>query len=133
MPTLIAAPTRIEAAGNKPKRIDEYIGRVNSQTAALSIGPGLDQFLEGAHKDPRITLFDGPTPVGGNESWPASLGATMSSLGAFELRINHPQFVGATPIGSSRSASVDVHRVDVGVAVDGCESEPGRERRARDQ
>ncbi len=30
MPTLIAKPTRIEAAGNKPKLIDEYIGRVNS-------------------------------------------------------------------------------------------------------
>ena len=30
MPTHIAAPVRIEAAGNKPKLIDEYIGRVVS-------------------------------------------------------------------------------------------------------
>lgn len=37
MPRLISAPTRIEAAGNKPKLIDEYVGRVNSQTTALSI------------------------------------------------------------------------------------------------
>ncbi len=37
MPTLIAKPTRIEAAGNKPKLIDEYIGRVNSKTEAASI------------------------------------------------------------------------------------------------
>ena len=37
MPTLISKPTIIEAAGNKPKRIEEYIGRVNSRTAALSI------------------------------------------------------------------------------------------------
>src|SRR5689334_14135197 len=37
MPTLIDAPTRIEAAGNKPKLIDEYVGRVNSGTSALSI------------------------------------------------------------------------------------------------
>ena len=37
MPTSIAAPTRIEAAGNKPKLIDEYIGRVNSGTAAVSV------------------------------------------------------------------------------------------------
>ncbi len=37
MPTLIQAPTRIAPAGNKPKLIDEYIGRVNSQTAAASI------------------------------------------------------------------------------------------------
>jgi mannose-6-phosphate isomerase-like protein (cupin superfamily) len=37
MPRLIAHPTRIEAAGNKPKLIDEYIGRVNSQSADISI------------------------------------------------------------------------------------------------
>jgi mannose-6-phosphate isomerase-like protein (cupin superfamily) len=37
MPTLLSQPTRITAAGNKPKLIDEYIGRVNSKTSALSI------------------------------------------------------------------------------------------------
>lgn len=37
MPTLIAQPTRIQSAGNKPKLIDEYIGRVNSKTAAASV------------------------------------------------------------------------------------------------
>lgn len=37
MPTLIPQPTRIEAAGNKPKLIDEYIGRVNTKTSAASI------------------------------------------------------------------------------------------------
>jgi len=37
MPTLITQPTRITAAGNKPKLIDEYIGRVNSNTAGLSV------------------------------------------------------------------------------------------------
>lgn len=37
MPKLIAAPKRIEAAGNKPKIIDEYVGRVNSGDASLSI------------------------------------------------------------------------------------------------
>jgi mannose-6-phosphate isomerase-like protein (cupin superfamily) len=37
MPTHLTRPTRIEAAGNPPKLIDEYIGRVNSQTAAVSI------------------------------------------------------------------------------------------------
>jgi hypothetical protein len=30
MPRLIAAPTVIAAAGNKPKKIEEYTGRVNS-------------------------------------------------------------------------------------------------------
>lgn len=37
MPTLIESPKRIEAAGNKPKLIDEYVGRVNSATEALSV------------------------------------------------------------------------------------------------
>lgn len=37
MPTLIAAPTVIAAAGNKPKRIEEYAGRVNSGHAAISV------------------------------------------------------------------------------------------------
>jgi len=37
MPVLIAQPTRIQAAGNKPKLIDEYVGRVNTRTEALSI------------------------------------------------------------------------------------------------
>jgi len=37
MPTLIAKPTRVEAAGNKPKLIDEYVGRVNSQSSQASV------------------------------------------------------------------------------------------------
>jgi mannose-6-phosphate isomerase-like protein (cupin superfamily) len=37
MPTHIPSPSRITAAGNKPKLIDEYIGRVNSKTEAASI------------------------------------------------------------------------------------------------
>ncbi len=37
MPTLIQEPTRIKAAGNKPKLIDEYVGRVNSETEAVSV------------------------------------------------------------------------------------------------
>jgi mannose-6-phosphate isomerase-like protein (cupin superfamily) len=37
MATLIQAPTIVQAAGNKPKRIEEFIGRVNSGTAALSV------------------------------------------------------------------------------------------------
>ena len=37
MPTLIPKPTEITAAGNKRKLIREYIGRVNSQTADVSV------------------------------------------------------------------------------------------------
>jgi mannose-6-phosphate isomerase-like protein (cupin superfamily) len=53
MPTLIHQPTRIQAAGNKPKLIDEYIGRVNSKTSAASV----------AHmRSPRGWLEPGQTP-----------------------------------------------------------------------
>ena len=37
MPIHILAPKQITAVGSKPKIIDEYVGRVNSDTAALSI------------------------------------------------------------------------------------------------
>jgi len=37
MPTLVAQPTRISAAGTKPKLIDEFIGRVNTKTAGVSV------------------------------------------------------------------------------------------------
>lgn len=36
-PTLLPKPARVAAAGTKPKLIDEYIGRVNSGTAAVSV------------------------------------------------------------------------------------------------
>lgn len=37
MPTKITSPALIKAAGNKPKIIEEFIGRVNSQTNEISI------------------------------------------------------------------------------------------------
>ncbi len=37
MPTLIPAPTVINAAGNKPKTIQEFAGRVNSGHAGVSV------------------------------------------------------------------------------------------------
>lgn len=37
MPTLIESPTRVTAAGNKPKLIDEFVGRVNTGEARLSV------------------------------------------------------------------------------------------------
>jgi hypothetical protein len=37
MPTLIEAPQIIEAAGNKPKRIEEYAGRVRTSHESVSI------------------------------------------------------------------------------------------------
>jgi quercetin dioxygenase-like cupin family protein len=37
MPKLIAGPAVIKAAGTKPKRIEEYAGRVNSGHASVSV------------------------------------------------------------------------------------------------
>ena len=37
MPTLIEKPTVIKAAGNKPKQIQEFAGRVNSGHAGVSV------------------------------------------------------------------------------------------------
>ena len=37
MPELIESPSRVEAAGTKPKLIDEYAGRVNTGEERLSV------------------------------------------------------------------------------------------------
>lgn len=37
MPRLLTQPSVIQSAGNKPKRIEEYVGRVNSGHPQLSI------------------------------------------------------------------------------------------------
>src|SRR6266849_6162910 len=38
VPTLIASPTRVQAAGNLPKLIDEYVGRLNTLEERRSVG-----------------------------------------------------------------------------------------------
>jgi mannose-6-phosphate isomerase-like protein (cupin superfamily) len=37
MPTLIAAPSVVPAAGTRPKSIEEFVGRVNTSTSAVSV------------------------------------------------------------------------------------------------
>jgi ethanolamine utilization protein EutQ (cupin superfamily) len=37
MPELIESPSVVESAGTKPKRIEEYVGRVNSGHEAVSV------------------------------------------------------------------------------------------------
>jgi hypothetical protein len=90
MPTLIAKPTRIMAAGNKPKLIDEYIGRVNSAESRLSVAqmrspggwvepgqtPEFDEFtivLKGAlrvsHKNGAVDVNAGQAVVARAGEW----------------------------------------------------------------
>ncbi len=73
MPTLIPFPTRVEAAGNKPKLIDEYVGRVNSGHAGVSVArmrspggwvepgqtPDFDEFTVVLSGRLRVTSTDG--------------------------------------------------------------------------
>jgi quercetin dioxygenase-like cupin family protein len=73
MPTLIEKPSVIAAAGNKPKIIEEFIGRVNSRTDALSVArmqspsgwvepgqtPEFDEYTVVLRGSLRVTTRDG--------------------------------------------------------------------------
>ena len=77
MPTVIPTPTRIQAAGNKPKIIEEFIGRVNSHTSAVSIArmkspngwtepgqtPEFDEYTVVLHGSLRVTTKTGAVDV----------------------------------------------------------------------
>jgi mannose-6-phosphate isomerase-like protein (cupin superfamily) len=77
MPTLIPRPTVVEAAGNKPKLIEEYVGRVNSQTTGVSVArmrspggwvepgqtPEFDEYTVVLRGSLRVTTRDGVLDV----------------------------------------------------------------------
>ncbi|HEV2721267.1 MAG TPA: cupin [Thermoanaerobaculia bacterium] len=77
MPTLIEKPTVIAAAGNKPKIIEEFVGRVNSRTEALSVArmqspsgwvepgqtPEFDEYTVVLHGSLRVTTRAGALDV----------------------------------------------------------------------
>ncbi len=82
MPTYISSPKIIEAAGNKPKRIEEFIGRVNSKTSAVSIArmkspsgwiepgqtPAFEEYTVVLHGMLRVTTRKGSTDVQAGEA-----------------------------------------------------------------
>jgi quercetin dioxygenase-like cupin family protein len=82
MATHIPKPSIIEAAGNKPKRIEEFIGRVNSRTAAASIArmtsppgwvepgqtPGFDEYTVVLNGTLRVTTREGALDVRAGEA-----------------------------------------------------------------
>ncbi|MCA9728415.1 MAG: cupin domain-containing protein [Candidatus Eisenbacteria bacterium] len=60
----IPAPSLIEAAGNKPKRIEEFIGRVNSGTDGVSIArmespPGWEEPAQTPEFDEYTIVLEG--------------------------------------------------------------------------
>lgn len=117
MPILIAQPTRISAAGTKPKLIDEYIGRVNTKTDGVSVAhmrspqgweepgqtPEFDEFtlvLKGMvrvqHRDGHIDATSGQAVVAHRGEWiqystPAEGGAEYIAvcLPAFSIETVH--------------------------------------------
>ncbi|HXA17062.1 MAG TPA: cupin domain-containing protein [Thermoanaerobaculia bacterium] len=82
MPTHIKQPSVIEAAGNKPKRIEEFIGRVNSKTGGVSVArmrspggwvepgqtPEFDEYTVVLNGSLRVTTRDGVIDVGAGEA-----------------------------------------------------------------
>ncbi len=115
MPTLIPQPTRIEAAGTKPKIIDELVGRVNSQTSALSVAhmrspegweepgqtPEFDEYtvvlrgtLRVQHKDGQIDVAAGQAVITHRGEWVRY--STPASGGAEYIAVCLPAFSPAT-------------------------------------
>ena len=111
MPTFIATPTRIEAAGNKPKLIDEFIGRVNSATRQTSIAhmrspsgwqepgqtPEFDEFTVVLRGMPRVEHRAGAMEVHAGQAVIAHRGewarySTPEADGAKYIRVCLPAF-----------------------------------------
>lgn len=90
MPTAIHEPTRIQAVGNKPKLIDEFIGRINSKDSQVSVAhmrspegweepgqtPEFDEYtivLKGmirvTHKDGSIDVRTGQAVIAHKGEW----------------------------------------------------------------
>lgn len=82
MPTLVPTPSVIEAAGNKPKRIEEFVGRVNTETPAVSVArmkspqgwvepgqtPKFDEYTVVLHGTLRVESKDGTLDVGAGQA-----------------------------------------------------------------
>ena len=111
MPTLIPGPTRITAAGNKPKLIDEFVGRVNSGESRLSIAhmrspggwvepgqtPEFDEFTVVLKGLLRVTHQQGALDVAAGQAVVAHAGewvqySTPESNGAEYIAVCLPAF-----------------------------------------
>jgi len=109
--THIDGPRVIQAAGNKPKRIEEFIGRVASDTAALSVArmrspqgwiepgqtPDFDEFTVVLAGMLRVTTREGDVDVHAGQAVITSRGtwiqySTPSSEGAEYIAVCLPAF-----------------------------------------
>src|SRR5215218_9808859 len=111
MPRLVAKPTRIEAAGNKPKLIDEFVGRVNTAESRLSIAqmrspsgwvepgqtPEFDEFTVVLKGMLRVTHRGGSIDIGARQAVIAHAGewvqySTPDAEGAEYIAVCLPAF-----------------------------------------
>jgi len=101
VPVLIERPTRVAAAGNTPKAIDEYVGRVNTGTTAVSVAhmrspagwaepgqrPGFDEYTVVLRGMLRVEHRDGALEVRAGQ-------AVLSRAGEW-VRYSSPEADGA--------------------------------------
>ena len=111
MPTHIQHPSIVQAAGNKPKIIEEFIGRVNSKTDSLSIArmksptgwvepgqtPEFDEYTLVLRGTLRVTTKSGVTDVHAGEAVIAHAGewvqySTPGADGAEYVAVCLPAF-----------------------------------------
>jgi mannose-6-phosphate isomerase-like protein (cupin superfamily) len=111
MATLIPQPKTIPAAGNKPKIIEEFIGRANSGTPAVSIArmtspggwlepgqtPLFDEYTVVLRGTLRVTTRDGVLDVQAGQAVIAQAGewvqySTPSAEGAQYIAVCLPAF-----------------------------------------
>ena len=115
MPKLIEKPTRVTSAGNKPKLIDEYVGRVNSGETAVSIAhmrspagweepgqtPEFDEFTVVLRGTLRVETRDGTLDVRAGQAVTVRAGewvryGTPTEEGAEYVAVCRPAFSMAT-------------------------------------
>ena len=111
MPRVIDSPSVIEACGNKPKIIEEFVGRVNSNTEAVSIArmkspsgwdepgqtPEFDEYTVVLHGTLRVESKDGRVDVNAGQGIIANAGewvrySTPSAQGAEYIAVCIPAF-----------------------------------------
>jgi quercetin dioxygenase-like cupin family protein len=115
MPQLIEAPTRIQAHGQPPKTIEEFIGRVNSKTESVSVArmispsgwsepgqtPDFDEFTVVLRGELRVETCEGVHRVAAGQAIVAHRGewvrySTPSPQGAEYISVCMPAFSPAT-------------------------------------
>jgi mannose-6-phosphate isomerase-like protein (cupin superfamily) len=118
MPTKIAGPSIIEAAGTKPKRIEEYIGEVNSGTTSLSIArmispPGWEEPGQRPEFDEHTVVLKGRLRVESeNETLDIRAGQAVIAHAGQWVRYSTPEPEGAEYIAVCLPAfsPLNVHR-----------------------